>query len=261
LKRAAELYESASEWNLAASCYSEAGDPRLAAELYEKIGGHAQAAEAYERAGVYERAAACHERAGQRAEARACFERAGDRMRAAEMALEEGNHLAAASAFYEVGSYERAVDTLQRVAPGARDARPATRLLARIFLEKGLIDRAKEKLGTLAGDRLRKDDRAAARSRRARAIGDAAGAVEALENISGVDSGYADVEARLERLSERSNAVSSPSLVPNANDRYELRDEIGRGGMGIVYLASDRELERAVAIKFLPASWPRIRKP
>jgi tetratricopeptide (TPR) repeat protein len=256
LKRAAELYESASEWDPAAACYSEAGEPRLAAELFEKIGRHAQAAEAYERAGVFERAAACHERAGQRAEARACFERAGDRMRAAEMALEEGNHLAAATTFYEVGSYERAVDTLQRVAPGSRDARPAARMLARIFLEKGLIDRAKEKLGALGGDEgYAKDDLelllmlATALER----IGDAAGAVEALESISSVDTGYADVEARLERLSERVNAVTSPSLVPNANDRYELRDEIGRGGMGIVYLASDRELERAVAIKFLPS--------
>ncbi|MEX2206858.1 MAG: protein kinase, partial [Myxococcota bacterium] len=256
LKRAAELYESASEWDPAAACYSEAGEPRLAAELYEKIGRHAQAAEAYERAGVYERAAECHERAGQRTEARACFERAGDRMRAAELALEEGNHLAAASTFYEVGSYERAVDTLQRVAPGSLDARPAARLLARIFLEKGLIDRAKEKLGTLAGDTgYGKDDLelllqlATALER----IGDATGAVEALESISSVDSGYADVEARLERLSERANGLTSPSLGPNSNDRYELRDEIGRGGMGIVYLASDRELERAVAIKFLPS--------
>ena len=255
LKRAGELYESASEWDQAAACYAEAGDPRQAAELYEKVGRHAQAAEAYEHAGVFERAADCHEKAGRRAEARACWERAGDRMRAADLALEEGNHLAAARAFYEVGSYERAVDTLQRIPANAPDARVAARLLARIFLEKGLIDRAKEKLTTLsADDGYAKDDLelllmlATALER----IGDAAGAVDALEDIANLDPQYADVEARLERLRERALGVTTPSPATTASDRYELRDEIGRGGMGIVYLASDRELERPVAIKFLP---------
>ena len=36
--------------------------------------------------------------------------------------------------------------------------------------------------------------------------------------------------------------------------RYDLVEEIGRGGMGIVFRARDRELEREVAVKV--ASWP-----
>jgi serine/threonine protein kinase/tetratricopeptide (TPR) repeat protein len=38
---------------------------------------------------------------------------------------------------------------------------------------------------------------------------------------------------------------------PNAGERYELRDEIGRGGMGVIYSAFDHILKREIAIKVL----------
>ena len=35
--------------------------------------------------------------------------------------------------------------------------------------------------------------------------------------------------------------------------RYEIRSQLGAGGMGEVYLAQDSKLERTIALKVLPA--------
>ncbi len=41
---------------------------------------------------------------------------------------------------------------------------------------------------------------------------------------------------------------------------YQIEREIGRGGMGVVYLAHDPKLDRDVAIKVLPESMARDNK-
>ena len=42
-------------------------------------------------------------------------------------------------------------------------------------------------------------------------------------------------------------------------DRYVLRDEVGHGGMGVVFRAYDVKLGRPVALKMVPSETPRIR--
>ncbi len=52
---------------------------------------------------------------------------------------------------------------------------------------------------------------------------------------------------------EWADTVAEPDLVGRTIGNFEIIEMIGRGGMGIVYLAHDTKLDRSVAIKCMPA--------
>ena len=61
------------------------------------------------------------------------------------------------------------------------------------------------------------------------------------------------------RASESDDSSREPGLAwtpPEVFDEFRLEGPIGRGGMGIVFLAHDTSLDRRVAVKFMGASQP-----
>jgi hypothetical protein len=54
--------------------------------------------------------------------------------------------------------------------------------------------------------------------------------------------------------SDFEDVVTEPDLVGRKIGSFEITEMIGRGGMGIVYLAHDTKLKRPVAIKSIPAA-------
>ncbi|MFH1728973.1 MAG: protein kinase [Pseudomonadota bacterium] len=265
------FFKRSGNYYQAADLYRELGDLSKAAKMYIKAEDFNQAAKMYLSLEKYNEAGLLYEKTQDLNLALECFQKSENLIKQNEILIKEERFYEASLNLYSKNRYEQAIKLLQKVKKDSRDYKEASILLGNIFFIQKRYTLAIRFLEKIVLSEELNDENIINFYKLALAYEtnkDFNEALEIYEKILGKRYDFEDVLSRVDKIRKMKHAGKEKEelekeagrfLVPEdsksgSSKRYDHVKEIGKGGMGVVYLAKDLILDRMIALKVLYAN-------